>query len=338
MNALYLGALSLILFLSSLSGGAWESYPFREAVSLARSQKKDVLVLYTSARMGDAGVRWVKEVESSRPSTVAKSLDDDFILCRVDLPLSVRMTDVLAMKSVELASKHGVTVVPTMALCDERGRVYARLLGGIRQKTDAPALANRLKKARKLKLARDVAMEGLDPKSKKYVRDAYSREANILTALKNVPLAAWQADYPELMRELDQLECNASAYQQAKKCAIRQDIDARLRHMMLTMPMRPSSTDIERFLKKIEGCLMDKNLTVEQRQFILLNYQYPLFVKKAQLAYDGTVTMASEEAFDQSIETLEDARDLDKNSYWGREAHRIREELRKARLAAAKYD
>ena len=49
-------------------------------------------------------------------------------------------------------------------------------------------------------------------------------------------------------------------------------------------------------------------------------------------------TAESEEAFNRAVAVLEEVRDMDRASVCGRRAHQLREELRRARLAAARYD
>ena len=82
----------------------------------------------------------------------------------------------------------------------------------------------------------------------------------------------------------------------------------------------------------------DPSLPLEERQLILLSMVHPLWVRLEEALYRDAHTAESEEAFNRAVAVLEEVRDMDRASVCGRRAHQLREELRRARLAAARYD
>lgn len=74
------------------------------------------------------------------------------------------------------------------------------------------------------------------------------------------------------------------------------------------------------------------------RQHITLAVLYPLALRRYVLAYHGAHTPESEALFLRAIGILEEARDIDPATADGRQAHQLREELRRARLQAARQD
>lgn len=74
------------------------------------------------------------------------------------------------------------------------------------------------------------------------------------------------------------------------------------------------------------------------RQRLTLDVLYPLALRRYALACQGAHTPESEALFLRAVDLLEEARDMDCDSETGRRAHEMREELRRARLKAARYD
>lgn len=74
------------------------------------------------------------------------------------------------------------------------------------------------------------------------------------------------------------------------------------------------------------------------RQRLTLDVLYPLALRRYALSYDGAHTPESEALFLRAVDLLEEARDMDRDSETGKRAHEMREELRRARLRAARYD
>lgn len=74
------------------------------------------------------------------------------------------------------------------------------------------------------------------------------------------------------------------------------------------------------------------------RQHVTLTILYPLALRRYALAYNGAHTPESEALFLRAVGILEHARDMDPTSETGRKAHQLREELRRARLQAARMD
>lgn len=318
-------------FLFPSTGSAWESLDFREAVQEAGRQNKDVLVVYTAESMGSAGKRW-RDHLLNNPG-VARDLGECFVLCHTVLPSKTPGASIEAIRAVRMASTHGVGLLPTMILCDGEGKAYGRILGGVKSDGEIAGLTEQLKKAVAWKANRDQALKSSRNSSGK------EKEGLMLKGLAMVPASAWSSDYPEIMRQLDVLGSQAVAYRNALELEKRRKQEERLSSLMLRASLCSKLTEVNRFLEELDDVLKDSSMRGETRQFILLNGRYPLLVKKARLLHDGGgETMEAEEAFDLSVKTLEQVRNMDSTSYWGREAHRIREDLRRARLSAARFD
>ncbi|MBR3926824.1 MAG: hypothetical protein IKJ58_08665 [Akkermansia sp.] len=76
----------------------------------------------------------------------------------------------------------------------------------------------------------------------------------------------------------------------------------------------------------------------EHKQFIGLRCLYPLLMLQYTQGYQGAHTPATEAKLLEAIAALEAARDLNKDSRLGRQAHEERERLRMARREARKYE
>lgn len=330
MNSFFRLPAVLLAFLSVVTASAWESVDFGNAVRQAQSENKDILVVYTANRMGEAGKRWDRALLNN--PAVSRGLENRFILSRLALPSKANGRTIAEIQALRLASIHGIGLLPTMVLCDREGKAYARIFGGIKTDQDALGLVDRLNKSCERKLERDTAFEAAKKTSGK------EKEKWLLKGLETVPVSAWSSDYPEIMRQLATLGSRAVEYQKALQAEEKRKRDEKLSSLMLRASVCPNLADADRLLNDMQGILNTPDLDVETKQFILLNGTYPLLVKKAGFHHNGTANMALEQAFDESVKTLEKVRDMNPSSYWGREAHRIREELRRARLSAARYD
>ncbi len=84
----------------------------------------------------------------------------------------------------------------------------------------------------------------------------------------------------------------------------------------------------------LESGLADK----ETRQFLGLRCLYPLLMMQYTRGYVGAHTPATEAKLLEAIAALEAARDLDRDSAEGRQAHAERERLRAARRKSRQYE
>ncbi len=84
--------------------------------------------------------------------------------------------------------------------------------------------------------------------------------------------------------------------------------------------------------------LQTPQVTAAERQRLTLEVLYPLALRRYAKAYRGAHTPESEALFLRAVAILEEARDIDPASEAGKRAHEWREELRRARLRAARYD
>ena len=96
--------------------------------------------------------------------------------------------------------------------------------------------------------------------------------------------------------------------------------------------------EIAQLIQKSHQLLGDEHCTAQHEQFIGLRCLYPLLMLQYSRAYRGAHTPESEAKLLEAIAALEAARDADRNSRLGREAHQERERLRTARRKARQYE
>lgn len=96
--------------------------------------------------------------------------------------------------------------------------------------------------------------------------------------------------------------------------------------------------EIAQLIQKSHQLLGDEHCTAQHEQFIGLRCLYPLLMLQYTRAYRGAHTPESEAKLLEAIAALEAARDADRNSRLGREAHQERERLRTARRKARQYE
>ena len=269
-----------------------------------------VLVVYGSAEPGAAEARWLKAL---RPGTEERRALDEHVrdVQFVTVPKRPSVKDWEEGGSLSRAAEHGVRVLPAVVLLDSRGRVFDLVEGGahaasLREK--AALLADKARRVRPVTLVNDVPKGG----------DPAEEAAAICRALEPVPAEAWFRDYPGTMKRLEKNRETA-----ALLCESFQACDA------------PS---IRKCLEAWRKRADDPSLPLEERQLILLSMVHPLWVRLEEALYRDAHTAESEEAFNRAVAVLEEVRDMDRASVCGRRAHQLREELRRARLAAARYD
>lgn len=95
---------------------------------------------------------------------------------------------------------------------------------------------------------------------------------------------------------------------------------------------------LEAMLEETMAYISSEKVPTELKQYLLLYAAYPMQMHLYALAYNGGHTPESERLFLKAIAFLEEARDINPRSTLGRNAHKLREELRAARLQAAKLD
>lgn len=302
-----------------------------QAPEAASAAQKDIIYLYVSPRMGAPGDKWLHALEAPS-SDINVLLDSHFILCKVGLPDKISSDHPDSVALAVRGLKHGINVLPAMVLTDADNRPYARLFGGILQDGDAEAKARAINEARHLREARDAFLEQAREASLE------EKEKLLLQAMRFVPPEAWVEHYPDIVRQLEELGCTHTLYRDAIEASRRILAETSILECIHDMPRLPSADQIDNHISRLETLAHTKELSGERRQFILLTYVYPLYVHKTYLMHDGSINAKLEDAFNKSVALLEQVRDMDRNSIWGKKAHNLREELRKARLAAAKYD
>lgn len=311
----------------------WAVFPDGAGIR-ARSTKKDIIYVYTSARAGKAADEWFRWLESSRFD--ASGLGDRFVFCKVELPEGkINLSSPVTMEAVNMASRHGIRMLPTMILCDNRDRVYASKVGGVHSDSEAGRLADSLLELQKFKLSRDELL------ARAYAEQELSASSDlVLKALEQVPSESWPSSYAACMNLLKRSSCRDERYLVALREENRIRNEEELAALIRKLPSFPKGSELETALKSFQDFLDEKELNIPTRQCVLLGYVYPLLVNRSKELFQktGTNSPELEETFNDSVHVLEEVRDLDPQSYWGRMAHEIREELRKARLAAARYD
>lgn len=330
-QALLTGVLGVFfLAVSTVTGAEW-AVDAEGAKAAALKGGKDILFVYTSPGMGGAGERWIKELNES--AEVDKLLSGRFVLCRIELPEKVDMADKCMAGNLMMALKDGVGAVPTMVLADAQARSYAKLAGGVLGKREAVEKAKAIAELAKTREFRDHLMS--PPSAPSGEREKSRR---LLGVLYMVPPTAWLADYPDEVALLKKDHCRESGFKRGLEEAGRAEVQRRVLKTLAAMPSSPSVKDFDDAAAGFEAAAREPGLSPETRQFVLLACAYPCYVRKAYMLYDGTNNGELEEAFNRSVEVLERVRDMGKETRWGRQAHAVREELRKARLDAAKYD
>ncbi len=301
----------------------------------ARSDKKDILFLYVSSKPEPAEKAWLKWLESA--AFDSSGLGDGFVFCKQELPSGkVNPASPVTSEVLGRAARHGIRMLPTMVLCDDRSKPYATVVGGAFNGAESEALAMKLLHMRsELKTRRDESL------ARAYAAQEPSEvAAMVLQALEGVPVESWAQHYAASMNMLKKAHCKDARYLEAvaaEKCIRDEEV---LADLLRKFSMSYGEKGREDALNEFQKFLDEKDLEVPTRQCVLVAYVYPLLVTKCRDIFRaaGVNTPELEEAFNCSVKVLEEARDLDPQSYWGRMAHTTREELRKARLEAARYD
>ena len=221
--------------------------------------------------------------------------------------------------------------MPTVVMLDSKGRVFDWMAGGADEASlpgKVALLKEKASRVRPLTVVNDIPTGG-DPREE---------AAAICRAMEQVPAEAWYRDYPRTMKRLEKLDCTEPSFLAAREAADRlaknRETASLLRESFLARDASSIRDCLAAWRKKAD----DPALPVADRQLLLLAMVHPLWVRLEDVLYQGAHSAESEEAFNCAIAVLEEVRDMDRSSVCGRRAHQLREELRKARLAAARYD
>lgn len=168
--------------------------------------------------------------------------------------------------------------------------------------------------------------------------DPAAEASSICRELEQVPPEAWFRDYPGTMKRLEKLNCTVPAFLNAREAALRLEKNRKTAELLGESFRASKASSIRTCLEAWRTCADDPSLSVEERQLILLSMVHPLWVRLEKVLYREAHTPESEDAFNQAVAVLEEVRDMNRSSVCGRRAHQLREELRRARLAAARYD
>ncbi len=104
------------------------------------------------------------------------------------------------------------------------------------------------------------------------------------------------------------------------------------------LPPNADASALKMLIDKVAAFCKDSGRPTVLRQVAALRILYPLLLRKTAVLYDGVHSPRSEAAFNAAVAALEYARDMDRASAEGKQAHALREELRRARLQAKTRD
>ncbi len=235
--------------------------------------------------------------------------------------------------SLYSAAMYGVRCLPTMVLLDSKGRVIELSEGGadvLSLNDYADELLKKVTDKRPLNEVNDI------PRAATPEQEAEA----ICRAMMKVPPVAWNRDYPATVRRLRRLDGDHPALKAADEAWLQWQ-EACVTAALIEKSIHANDEqNIRECLAAWQKRCDDESRAKDMRQYELLTMVHPLWVRLEALYYrqSGAHCGKSEEAFNKAVETLEYARDLDNASDYGRHAHGLREELRKARLQAKKYD
>lgn len=289
-----------------------------------------VLVVYGSPVPGTAEARWLNAL---KPGSDGRRMLDGHV-CGVQfvtLPARPALADWGPNGSLYRAAMHGVRALPAIIFLDSKGRVFDRMEGGSDEASLSArldVLAEKSRRTRPLTVVNALAKGG-DPRTE---------AAAVCRALEQVPAEAWFRDYPRTMERLEKLDCREPAFLAARAAADRLKKDRETADLLGESFMAQDVPSLRKCLAAWRSKADDSSLSVADRQLILLSMVHPLWVRLEGVLYQGAHCAESEEAFNRAVAVLEEVRDMDRATVCGRRAHQLREELRKARLAAARYD
>ncbi len=272
---------------------------------------------------------WLSHIKSDKRE--GKNLSEfikEWEIIRV--PEIVSREDWLPNGTLMKAAEDGIRCLPTILLVDKKDRVFARIEGGV----------NKDNLEAKLALLHYFIINPRPVSCINRIKTGspQSQSKLICSYLSHVPVERWYVDYPLTMRRLEKLKSQDKDFILAKEARVR------LAKVKQTAQLIQQAFDahqpdeilhcIDLWRQKID----DPCTSMEDKQRFLLAFIHPLWIRLEAFHYNGGHVPASEEAFSQAIKTLEEARDIDTSSPLGKRADYLREELRKARLSAAKYD
>lgn len=138
---------------------------------------------------------------------------------------------------------------------------------------------------------------------------------------------------------IQQAQRQASAPERAELARQRAEI-AHLYALRLSAGLKQESDEKEEkeLITALREVMQRPTTSQEMRQFIGLRCLYPALLYQYVHLYKGAHTPRSEAKLLEAIHALEEARDIDPLSYWGRLAYDERERLRAARLKSRQYE
>ena len=329
-GSLFMRALAVIAFLALAFPGRAEMDALSVSCSAAPSLPSPVLVVYGSEEPGSAEARWLKALQ---PGTEERRALDEYVrdVQFVTVPRHPSVKDWEENGSLSRAAMHGVRMLPSVVFLDSKGRVFDLVEGGasaasLREKVSL--LAEKAQRVRPVTRVNDIPKGG----------DPAAEASAICRELEQVPPEAWFRDYPGTMKRLEKLDCTVPAFLNAREAAFRLEKNRKTAELLGESFRACKASSIRTCLEAWRACADDPSLSVEERQLILLSMVHPLWVRLEEVLYREAHTPESEDAFNQAVAVLEEVRDMNRSSVCGRRAHQLREELRRARLAAARYD
>ena len=329
-GSLFMRTLAVIAFLALAFPGRAEMDALSVSCSAAPSLPSPVLVVYGSEEPGSAEARWLKALQ---PGTEERRALDEYVrdVQFVTVPRHPSVKDWEEDGSLSRAAMHGVRMLPSVVFLDSKGRVFDLVEGGasaasLRERVSL--LAEKAQRVRPVTRVNDIPKGG----------DPAAEASAICRELEQVPPEAWFRDYPGTMKRLEKLDCTVPAFLNAREAAFRLEKTGKRPNCLASLSGLAKLLPYEHAWKRGVPARMTPSLSVEERQLILLSMVHPLWVRLEEVLYREAHTPESEDAFNQAVAVLEEVRDMNRSSVCGRRAHQLREELRRARLAAARYD
>lgn len=232
-------------------------------------RSKDILFLFSDKQAPLTGT--LAEVMDLK-SPERKQLEAVFRIVHCELDLS--RGDYTSLPFI-LAEKFGIQGTPSLYLSDSSLQPYAHFLGNIRSGVRKAEFVSQLISYQAKKKQRDSLMTQSESASGEV------KQRLLLQALAQVPAEVRPGCYPEIISQLT----GASPEVLEAKNSLLEYNNSQAKYVMAMEWPSPSTATketIENYLSKINTYLKQENLSLEIRVYVLLNYRFPLLVKKAK--------------------------------------------------------
>lgn len=187
--------LSVWATFAPLSGREWLT-DFEEAKNLAKTEKKDVYLVFTGSGWSQSCERLEEQVLSQL--SFQETLTQSFVLLRIDLPLRSNLPKEVKAKKKTLAERFRVETYPSSFYLDASGRPYFREVGVLSLKVGK--YAAHVLSQQKEKQIRDALLKQSDQS------EGMVRARLIVEALSTLPRDSVTTFYEDQINELERLD------------------------------------------------------------------------------------------------------------------------------------